>query len=64
MKGLILAAGEGTRIRNATYDAFPKEPLPIGNDPTIHFSMESLRFGVKVTYCAMNISSTLLGVNF
>jgi len=30
MKGVILAAGEGTRIRKVTYGAFPKKLLPIG----------------------------------
>lgn len=43
MKGLILAAGEGSRIRKVTYGAFPKELLPIGNVPTIRFPLEALR---------------------
>jgi len=43
MKGVILAAGEGTRIREVTYGAFPKELLPIGNVPTIRFPIEALR---------------------
>ena len=43
MKGVILAAGEGTRIRKVTYGAFPKELLPIGNVPTIRFPIEALR---------------------
>lgn len=43
MKGVILAAGEGTRIREVTYGAIPKELLPIGNVPTIRFSIESLK---------------------
>ena len=48
MKGVILAAGEGTRIKNVTYGAIPKEMLPIGNVPTIRFPIESLRLaGVK-----------------
>jgi len=48
MKGVILAAGEGTRIRRVTYGAFPKELLPIGNVPTIRFPIEALRLvGVK-----------------
>jgi dTDP-glucose pyrophosphorylase len=43
MKGVILAAGEGKRIRKVTYGAFPKEFLPIGNVPAIRFPMEALR---------------------
>jgi len=43
MKGVILAAGEGSRIRSVTYGAFPKELLPIGNVPTIRFPLEALR---------------------
>jgi len=42
-KGVVLAAGEGTRIRKVTYGAFPKELLPIGNVPTIRFPIEALR---------------------
>lgn len=48
MKGVILAAGEGTRIRKVTYGAFPKELLPIGNVPTIRFPIEALKLaGVR-----------------
>jgi len=48
MKGVILAAGEGTRIRKVTYGAFPKELLPIGNIPTIRFPIEALKLaGVR-----------------
>ena len=43
MKGVILAAGDGSRIRSVTYGAFPKELLPIGNVPTIRFPLEALR---------------------
>jgi len=43
MKGVILAAGDGSRIRRVTYGAFPKELLPIGNVPTIRFPLEALR---------------------
>jgi dTDP-glucose pyrophosphorylase/predicted transcriptional regulator len=42
-KGVVLAAGEGTRIREITYGAFPKELLPIGNVPTIRFPIEALK---------------------
>jgi len=48
MKGVILAGGEGTRIRRVTYGTFPKELLPIGNVPTIRFPLEALRLaGIK-----------------
>lgn len=43
VRGVVLAAGEGTRIRKVTYGAFPKELLPIGNVPTIRFPIEALR---------------------
>lgn len=43
MKGVVLAAGEGSRIRRVTFGAFPKELLPIGNVPTIRFPLEALR---------------------
>jgi len=43
LKGVVLAAGEGTRIKEVTYGAFPKELLPIGNVPTIRFPIEALR---------------------
>ena len=43
MKGVILAAGEGSRMRSVTYGCFPKELLPIGNVPTIIFPLEGMR---------------------
>jgi len=43
VKGVILAAGEGTRMQSVTYGAFPKELLPIGNVPTIRFPIEAMR---------------------
>jgi len=43
MKGVILAAGQGTRMSSITYNGFPKELLPIGNVPTIRFPIEALR---------------------
>lgn len=47
-KGVILAAGDGARIRSVTYGAYPKELLPIGNVPTIRFPLEALRLaGVR-----------------
>lgn len=48
VKGVILAAGEGTRIAKVTYGAVPKELLPIGNVPTIRFPLEALKLaGIK-----------------
>ena len=48
MKGIILAAGEGSRIQRVTYGAYPKELLPIGNVPTIRFPIEAMRLvGIK-----------------
>jgi dTDP-glucose pyrophosphorylase/predicted transcriptional regulator len=48
IKGAILAAGEGARIKNITYGAIPKELLPIASVPTIRFPIESLKLvGVK-----------------
>lgn len=38
-----MAAGQGTRMSNITYNGFPKELLPIGNVPTIRFPIESLK---------------------
>ena len=43
MKGVILAAGEGTRMRRVTYGGFPKELLPIGRIPTIRFPIEAMK---------------------
>lgn len=42
-KGVILAAGDGSRIRKITYGAFPKELLPICSVPAIRFPIEALR---------------------
>jgi glucose-1-phosphate thymidylyltransferase len=42
MKGLILAAGVGSRLRPVT-NHVPKPMLPIANKPTIHYSIELLR---------------------
>ena len=42
MKGLILAAGLGTRLRPVT-NRVPKPLLPIANKPTIQYSIEALR---------------------
>ncbi len=42
MRGLILAAGLGTRLRPVT-NRVPKPLLPIANKPTIHYSIEALR---------------------
>jgi mannose-1-phosphate guanylyltransferase len=41
MKGMILAAGFGTRLRPVTY-ALPKPMVPLGNQPLIGWAAESL----------------------
>lgn len=43
MKGIILAAGEGARMKSVTYGGFPKELLPIGRIPTIRFPIEAMK---------------------
>lgn len=43
MKGVVLAAGEGTRMQIVTYGAFPKELLTVGSIPTIRYPIEALR---------------------
>jgi dTDP-glucose pyrophosphorylase len=43
MKGVILAAGEGARMKRVTYGGFPKELLPIGKIPTIRFPIEAMK---------------------
>jgi len=43
LKGVILAAGQGTRMSSITYNGFPKELLPIGNVPTIRFPLEAMK---------------------
>ena len=42
-KGVILAAGDGSRIRKITYGGFPKELLPVCSVPAIRFPIETLR---------------------
>jgi dTDP-glucose pyrophosphorylase/predicted transcriptional regulator len=42
-KGVILAAGDGSRIRKITYGGFPKELLPVCNVPAIRFPVEAFR---------------------
>lgn len=43
MKGVILAAGEGSRMKGVTYGGIPKELLPIGRIPTIRFPIEAMK---------------------
>jgi len=62
MKGVILAAGEGTRIRRVTYGAFPKELLPIGNVPTIRFPIEALRLAGISDICIVIAPQTKHGI--
>jgi dTDP-glucose pyrophosphorylase len=48
VKGVILAAGEGSRMKTVTYGGFPKELLPIGRVPTIRFPIEAMKLaGIK-----------------
>lgn len=48
MKAVVLAAGEGTRIRRVTHGAVPKELLPIENVPTIRFPIHTISLaGIK-----------------
>ncbi len=43
MKGVILAAGEGARMKGVTYGGYAKELLPIGRIPTIRFPLEAMK---------------------
>jgi len=57
LKGVILAAGQGNRIKDVTYGAIPKELLPIGNVPTIRFPLESLKLsGITSIYIIISPS--------
>jgi NDP-sugar pyrophosphorylase family protein len=47
LKAVILAAGEGTRMRPLTYTR-PKVMLPIANKPILeHLLLEASRAGIK-----------------
>jgi len=43
-KGVVLAAGKGTRLRPITH-AIPKEMVRVGKKPTIHHVVETLKKG-------------------
>jgi|GEM_PF-1259920 len=62
MKGVVLAAGEGSRIQSVTYGAFPKELLPIGNVPTIRFPLETLRRGQIQNFLIIIAAQTKHGI--
>jgi len=64
MKGVILAAGEGTRLRPLTHTG-PKHLLPLAGKPIINYGIEKLKeiglkeIGVIVGYRAEDIKRTL-----
>lgn len=64
MKGLILAAGMGSRLRPLTLDT-PKALLEVGGHPLIHYAIDSLQsagiseIGVVVGHQATQIEKSL-----
>ncbi len=47
VKAMVLAAGEGTRIRAVTYGAYPKPMVPLGEGPLLaHIMTHVTGFGV------------------
>ena len=68
MKGVILAAGYGERLRPLTLDT-PKVRLEIGGRPLIHYSLEALKqagvsdISVVVGYQAESLSPWLNGTH-
>ena len=60
MKAMILAAGEGTRLRPLTLNT-PKVMLPIAGKPLLAYILELLRFH-NVTEVAINLHHLPQGV--
>ncbi len=61
MIGIVLAAGEGIRMRPITY-AIPKPLLPVGGKPVLDYAIENLRKcpEVKKIYVAVSRSRTTI----
>jgi len=64
VKAVILAAGEGTRLRPLTHTG-PKHLLPLAGEPIIHYGIKKLKdiglkeIGIVVGYRAEDIKTTL-----